>query len=345
MLSWMIPLASAQAISGESEVAVGKADREINFPLESLGLSLYDRGDFAPAAAAEADTWAGEARIEPGEAGGFLRDNLQRLEVPWDPSYDLHTLVDQASSIKWDIAVSYGLTALIGFNDNDWAWGSKNFRFQNEGWFGRDTKYLGVDKFGHAFTGYVLTEYFTQRIAHSADDRAGAAMTGAMLGMGIQAYVEVLDGFSDNGFSPQDLIADGAGVGLSVLRSNVPGLAEKFDFRMEYLPSGNDGTFRPYHDYTGQKYVLALKLAGFDGLEDTAMRFVEFQAGYFARGFTKAEQARGDELRREPYLAVGLDLQELLDMGPARDTTPALLTHKALEYIQVPYTYAATSQN
>lgn len=349
VLSCSILLVPVQAFGGKLDVAVGKADREIKLLAEFDKLQPHQPGNFGDMAIAQPAGWAGGPRIElasaPSETESFLRYNLRRLDVPWNADYDLQTFIAQSSSIKWDIGIAYGLTALIGFNDNDWGWGTKSFHFENEGWFGKDTKYLGVDKLGHAYTGYLLSEYFTQRIAHSTEDRAGAALTGAVLGMGIQTYVEVLDGFSDNGFSPQDLIADGIGVGLSALRSSVPGLADKFDFRMEYLPSGNDGAFRPYHDYTGQKYVLALQLAGFEKLEDTPMRFVELQAGYYAKGFTEKEQADGEEIRREPYLAIGFNLQELLDMAPAHDSTPALASRRALDYIQVPYTYIATSQN
>ena len=64
------------------------------------------------------------------------------------------------------------------FGIQNWDWGSSGFTFQSEGWFGTDTKYGGMDKLGHAYTGYVVSQYFTQRIAHSVDDPANAAITG-----------------------------------------------------------------------------------------------------------------------------------------------------------------------
>jgi len=116
------------------------------------------------------------------------------------------------------------------------------------------------------------------------------------------------------------------------------------DFRMEYLPSGDKGAFSPVTDYTGQKYLVALKLAGFDAFNDTPLRFAELQVGYFARGFTEEEQERGEKRRREPYVALGFNLQELLDQSAARHTTPGLIAGKALHYVELPYTYAATAQ-
>jgi len=107
--------------------------------------------------------------------------------------------------------------------------------FESEGWFGKDTKYGGIDKLGHAYTGYVISQYFTQRIAHSVDDPKNAAITGALLGMGFQTYIEFFDGFAgQHGFSYEDLIADGVGATFSFLRNTVPALADKLDYRMEY---------------------------------------------------------------------------------------------------------------
>jgi hypothetical protein len=163
--------------------------------------------------------------------------------------------------------------------------------------------------------------------------------------MGVQTYVEFLDGFSgDHGFSYEDMVMNGLGAAFSVMRSTVPGAAEKIDFRMEYLPSGNK-PFSPLSDYSGQKYLLALKLGGFEAFEDTPLRFVELHAGYYARGFTHDEEKRGEPARREPYIGIGLNLQELLSMAPAKDTIPARFARLSLQYVQIPYTYIATSQD
>jgi len=114
---------------------------------------------------------------------------------------------------------------------------------------------------------------------------------------------------------------------------------------MEYLPSGHGDGFRPVSDYAGQKYLLALKLAGFETFEDTPLRFVELQAGYYARGFTDEEEANGAERRREPYVAIGFNLQELFDSDARGAAGPALIARRSLEYVQVPYTYIATSRD
>jgi hypothetical protein len=282
------------------------------------------------------------AFAEPGESR--LHYALRRIETPDIGPYGFDTFVDQSSLVSLDLIGILGLNVYYG--TGSFGWGESSFHFSNEGWFGKDTYALGMDKLGHTYATYIYADYFTQRIAHNTDNLAGAAVTGALLAFGVQTSVEIFDGFSsDYGFSKEDLIADGIGAGFSVLRNTIPGLAEKLDFRLEYINKGALADFNLFNDYTGQKYLLALKLSGFEQFEDTPLRFVELQAGYFARGFTPAEKAAGAELRREPYVAIGFNLQELLDSTPLKDTTGGLAARRTLEYIQLPYTYAASTQN
>jgi len=285
-------------------------------------------------------------RIVPTSAASDLIDsfeyNVQKLDVSTFSGYDANMFLDQSRAVIWDIGAIYGLTTVFGLKN--WEWGSSGFHFMNEGWFGEDTKYGGMDKLGHAYTGYLLTEYFSQRIAHEVSDPNGAIITGAILGMGVESYIEFFDGFSGgHGFSYEDFIADGVGVGFSILRNTVPELGDKLDFRLEYIQS-DYSDFAPVTDYAGQKYVLALKLSGFDELEETPLRFVELQAGYFTQGYTDAEREADVDQRREPYVAIGLNLNELLKQAPeVHDTLPGAVASRALEYLQVPYTYVPTS--
>jgi hypothetical protein len=334
-------VASAPAWSGNPSSTPGKGDRLTSPGTAATHLRavIGESANEFPALHIPDDL--GTHGIKVLDFGDELRSNLRPVYAPIGTGYEWERFTGQSSAIGWDIGVAYGLAAVIGFSE--WDWGGAPFHTTQEGWFGRDTEYLGMDKLGHAYTGYLLSEYFTQRISHSVDDPTGAALTGGLLGMGIQTYVELLDGFSENGFSPEDFVADGIGVGFSILRNTVPGLAAKLDFRMEYVPSGNKGAFEPYSDYSGQKYLLALKLSGFETFEDTPLRFVELQAGYYARGFTEEERSKGKELRREPYVAVGLNLQELLDGTAVRDDMPVLMARRTLEYVQLPYTYLSNN--
>ncbi len=331
-------------------VADGKGDLAVIPLLESYDVAIeysgqpkmLDLPDFS-------DTVLRNERIVPTSAllddtGGWLRRNLEKADFSDTSGYDANRFWDQSRAVVWDVAIIWGLVTYFGFKN--WEWGTSDFTVTSEGWFGEDTKYGGVDKLGHAYTGYLLTEYFSNRVAHTADDPRGAIFTGAILGMSTQMLVEIFDGFSGGyGASYEDVIANGLGVGFSVVENLVPGLDEKIDFRLEYIPS-EFSNFAPVTDYAGQKYVLALKLSGFEELEETPLRFVELQAGYFARGFTDAEMEADVEKRRVPYVAIGFNLNELLgEVDGARETLPGLALSRALEYVQVPYTYIATTQD
>jgi hypothetical protein len=268
------------------------------------------------------------------------RGNVEPIDFS---RYGAATLGEQLYVVWPETLMILGGLTVKGFVT--WNWGPSGFRFNSEGWFDRGS--MGMDKLGHAYSTYMITELITDRVKYKALDPNGAALAAAAVAMTTMLYVEVFDGFSgDHGFSYEDLIADAAGAGLSILRSAVPGLQEKLDFRLEYIPSGNESGFHPITDYSGQKYVLALKLAGFEALRDTPLRFVELQAGYFARGFTQKEKAAGDPVTRDPYVAIGINLQELLFGWPSvRDTDYGRAGRRIFEYAQVPYTYIATDNS
>ena len=257
----------------------------------------------------------------------------------------------QAKSIPWRFGGAAAAITATGIAN--WDWGSSSFRFNSEGWFGKDTANLGMDKLGHAYSAYVLSEFFADGIEQGHPRHR--AYTGAILSMALMTYIEVFDGFSEeHGFSHEDLIVDAAGAAFSVVRRSVPGLREKLDFRLLYVPSRS--TWRalscfpephcdregaavrsPITDYVGQRYLLALKLSGFEPLKRTPLRLVELHGGYYARGFTSEEEERGEPLRRRLFVGVGLNVGELLFPGRPRGGF-GKAANSVLEYVQLPYT-------
>lgn len=287
---------------------------------------------------------------------GYVRAEKVPLETALRPpaedqsglrlkTYCPESLVEQVSSIPYEALGIYGGTLALGFAD--WNWGSASFSVHSEGFFGKDTYNGGMDKLGHAWGAAVLSQVFTDAIRRNSNNPEGAPLTGFLLSMGVMGAIEVFDGFSaDYGFSPEDIVADTVGAAFGMLRSSFPQLQSKLDYRMEFIPSGNVAGFRPHSDYSGQKYLLALKLSGFEQFEDTPLRFVELQAGYYARGFTAKEMRDGESRRREPYVAIGINLSELLlSRQDVRNSKAGSIARKALEYLQVPYTYIPTKRN
>ena len=222
-------------------------------------------------------------------AGGYALADGKEDQI--STGYSADTFFEQSAAIPWHLAGIFGGALVVGIFD--WDWGSSSFKTNSEGFFGEDTHNGGMDKLGHAWSAALLSDAFAEAIRDNAADPWNAEYTGFLLSMGVMATIEVFDGFSTGyGFSWQDMVANSAGAAFGLLKTSIPGFREKFDFRMEYIPSGNVDGFRPHSDYSGQKYLLALKLSGFEGIEDTPLRFVDLHAGYFARGFTAGGMAR-----------------------------------------------------
>lgn len=241
---------------------------------------------------------------------------------------------------RWETgAVVAGVTALGAYS---WDWGSSTrFKFNSEGWFGEQTGSGGSDKLGHAFSSYALTNVLTDQLVRKGRPVERAALSAALTTQAIMLYVEVFDGYSNNhGFAREDLAMNLMGTGLAYARAVTPGLRERLDFRMEYQKSGDKG-FRPLSDYEGQKYLLAFKLGGLEGLRQTPLRYLELQTGYYARGFSKAARDAGLDRSRHTFVGIGVNLNELF-FGQ-RSSQEDSLRHAGrlfFEHIQVPYTAA-----
>lgn len=243
---------------------------------------------------------------------------------------------EQVDSVKWEMAGALGyMTAL-----NIWKLTQRDlsgFQFVDEGYFGRNTTTLGVDKMVHAHNAYMLSELIGARIRAKTGTRRGTAVTGALLGSGLMLYSEFYDGFK-GGFSFQDLLFNSLGAGFSVLRTDTPGLEEKLDFRFLLIPTANIYEPKGEQHYRQLRHLLALKLAGFRELERTPLRLVELHLGYYGKGFTDEEEALGQPRQRKVFFGVGLNVSELL-FGHRPRTRAARAASEALDYWQPPYTY------
>lgn len=243
-------------------------------------------------------------------------------------------------SLTPDIALIAGTSLAIGFSQ--WDWGEAKWHRTNEGWFGKNTGYGGIDKLGHAWSAQVMSDFITWRLQDLGFDKYQSAITASLLSGFYFFAVEIGDGFSHYGASYEDFVASMVGVGFSFLRNTVPGFAEKVDFRMQYIPTGHGDTFG-LDDYSGKKFLLAFKLSGFEPFKDGPLRYVELHAGYYTRGYHDWERLAGIPMTRTPYAGIGLNLSELLFSNPAaRDTPPAAIGRTLLNYIQVPYTYLSS---
>lgn len=332
-------------------VVAGAANTRWRWPLLAVllgALAIADGADAAPAepppAAAVVQAPARSSqpperrkRPKTSRAGW---DVLAATPVPSPSSPAAAPILRNGPPLAFDI----GILALAGvtIGVRQWGWGETPFHTTREGWFGKSTEFGGIDKLGHAWSAQALSDYLTWRLqAQGLGQFESASAAAALSGFAFLA-VELGDGFSHYGASYEDFLASAAGIAFSFLRNTVPGVAEKVDFRMEYLPTGH-GDSLGLGDYSGKKFLLAWKLAGFDAFKDGPFRYLEIHTGYYTRGYSEWEQAAGIARSRTPYVGLGLNLTELLFSTPSvRDSTPGWIGRSILRHIQVPYTYVAT---
>jgi hypothetical protein len=246
------------------------------------------------------------------------------------------SLGSRIGAAKWE---ALGLFAYITAAQGYWASDLTSFHFKKEGWFGKDTNNLGIDKLTHAFNSYLFAEFLGARIARKTGDRAAAALPSAILSMGLQFYGEMWDAHkADSGFSIEDVVFNTGGAAFSVLRHTIPGLEEKLDFRLMMVPNSSIYSFKGKRHYEQQRFLLSLELAGFKGLKEGPLRFVELQVGYRGKDFSNADRAAGITPQRDIFFGVGLNIKELF----LRDSHSRIgrAAASGLNYFQIPYTAA-----
>lgn len=243
-------------------------------------------------------------------------------------------------------------TALIGggallvgaYGMNKW-WNegfTGQFRTENEGWFGQDTKSGGADKLGHAYFAYIGVRLMTLGFEAVGNDRSQAIKLGFWSSLGVMTAIEVVDGYSRQyRLSREDAIMNVAGAGLGYLLERNPDLDRLVDIRLLYKPS-EGSSFDPAGDYSGQKYLFVAKASGVPALrEHSVLRYFELAAGYGARGY---QGPLGAERQRNLYFGISLNLSEVLGQtvfrGAKERSGAQRATDLFLELIQVPGTAA-----
>jgi hypothetical protein len=269
---------------------------------------------------ADADERAAPAAITSG-------DDVRPVDRDWRFGRDL-------SKVGWETA---GIAALMtATRIKDVTNGGAPFRFKNEGFFGRNTESLGMDKLHHGWKTYVIADVLQGLIEERTGERRNAAYSAAAISFGLLAYGEVLDGFTKRtGFSNEDMVAHAAGAGFALVRNAVPGLRQKLDFREQINPSGFGKDLRLVDQLGERKFLFAVQLSGWKRLENTPWRFVELHAGYYGRGFTDAQRARGDPLKRRLFVGIGFNVQALFARKPKGFVER--VARGAFDYVQPPY--------
>src|SRR5699024_2707143 len=87
-------------------------------------------------------------------------------------------------------------------------------KFDGKFQFFVDSKeWLGMDKFGHAYTSYTIAKDVTEMYHWAGLSRNSSLLIGSLISLGFQTNLEIFDGFADEwGFSWLDMGANTAGI-------------------------------------------------------------------------------------------------------------------------------------
>jgi hypothetical protein len=195
-------------------------------------------------------------------------------------------------------AVGGFLAGSLIMSYNDWWKGAgEPFHFTREGFV--DDYSLGIDKLGHAYTGFMYFHAINDILVWGGYSRDVAFWWGGGCSMFFLTAVEVGDGISPYGFSWEDFAADAIGVGYGMLQEKHP-FFRNIDFKWSFVPT--DGWRWPPHfsdHYDAHTYWLAFNMHALlpGSVGDAWPAWLQPAVGYGV--------ARG-ESRRE--LVIGLDL-------------------------------------
>jgi hypothetical protein len=241
----------------------------------------------------------------------------------------------QLGAIKWEIgavAAYYTIANSRKLFENPIA-----PHTQKEGFFGRSTRNVGVDKLAHAYSAYVVSELFHARLKHKTDGAPGIEYTAGALGFATTLYTELWDSVErSGGWSWEDVAMNSAGAGFSILRNSVPGLDRKLDYRLMVVPNDKIFSIEGKAHFEQQRYFFALKLSGFDAFERSPLRYLELHLGYFGKDFSNEDRAAGIRPQRRVFVGFGINLRELLFPDPSSRAGRA--AGEVLDYFQPPYT-------
>jgi hypothetical protein len=238
------------------------------------------------------------------------------------------TLPNVRKRNAWIIAA--GSAVVLGYGSRAW-WSegfTSDFRTETEGGFGRDTAFSGIDKLGHAYSGYVGVRLMSPLFESVGNTPEQARKLAAWSTWGAMTAVEVLDGFSkEYRFSHEDFIANTVGVLFGYAMQANPEWDDVLDFRLFYqqTPLSN---WDPIGDYAGQRYYLVAKADGFKALRDVpVLRYLEFGVGYGAPGIDVPDEWNLHDFaqrRREIFVSVGINMARVIAdvfYGGQRSTT------------------------
>jgi len=211
-----------------------------------------------------------------------------------------------------------------------WSWGDRShWLWAHEGYFGEQTYQGGEDKFAHAFSHYLVMRAACNIFDYTENGHPRKWLYAGGLTLVLGLSIEVGDAYSgENGFSFEDITANMVGITLGYLLEKYP-LADKFvGYSATYIPTRYyrdhpNMLWKFPDDYSGWKFMLNFKLAGFEYLGiklPDFLRYVMLDVGFYARNYTKydnhglgEDKSLWRETRRYWFVGASVNMMEVVN--------------------------------
>ncbi|RZJ34532.1 MAG: DUF2279 domain-containing protein [Flavobacterium sp.] len=197
-----------------------------------------------------------------------------------------------------------------------------SFHFKND-----NAEWLQMDKAGHAFTSYHLSEAGTSLLRWSGVNKKQSAIYGTASGFAFLTIIEVFDGFSSQwGASTGDITANAGGALLYLSQELLwkeQRIITKFSFHTTPYASarpevlGSNLAEQVLKDYNGQTYWLSANLHSFIKA-DFIPKWLNVAVGYGAEGMITGDDALVNTVflpehkrYRQFYLSFDADLTKI----------------------------------
>lgn len=184
---------------------------------------------------------------------------------------------------------------IYGFST--WGWNQReNFTVRPMTHEGAHAVDGAADKYGHLWGNFAMKRIATFIFRSTGSTWHAANIEGAILTEIVTFGGEIGDGFGKNyGFDPYDVFFNNIGILIAMILDSSPVLDRMFTMQWEYIPTREmREKFDSHHhdvftDYSGAKVFFVTKLAGIPYVSLTPLRYVNFDIGYYSRGYNPSK--------------------------------------------------------
>ncbi len=219
--------------------------------------------------------------------------------------------------------------------------------------FDDSKEWLGMDKFGHAYTSYSLTKDISSIYHWAGLNRNNSLIVGSSVTFGFQLTLEVLDGFSDKwGFSWSDLGTNTLGIAWHAWQ-DLLWKEQRFKLKFsahttpyaQFRPNTLGSTIaeRLLKDYNGQTYWLNINPGMFLSRNSKFPKWLSFSFGYSVdeklhgdlnhyQVITENGKALDFHAKSQFLFSLDIDFEEIPVKKPWLKTL-----FKALNHVKIPF--------